>query len=148
MTNLYSWLRFLHLFGLAAFLISHGVSAGAALAMRGPVSTASRGLLRLSLVSGAVAYPALLLLVATGVWMAFTGQLWGKGWIWASIVVFVAVVVAMGFIANGYRAARDAAKESDRILAERIRQTRPIAAVWIGSAGLLALLYLMVFKPF
>jgi hypothetical protein len=147
--NLYSWLRFLHLLGLAAFLVSHGVTAGASLAMRGgPVSPASRGLLRLSLLSGAVAFPSLALLIGTGVWMAFASHLWGKGWIWASIAVLVAVVIAMGFIANGYRAARDAAKESDAVLGERLVRTRPIAAVWIGSAGLLALLYLMVFKPF
>jgi hypothetical protein len=148
MTNLYSWLRFLHLLGLAAFLISHGVTAGAALALRGPASPASRGLLRLSLVSGAVAFPALLLLIVSGVWMTFAGHLWGRGWIWASIVVFVAIVVAMGLIANGYRGARDAAKESDEVLGERLGQTRPIAAIWIGSIGLLVLLFLMVFKPF
>jgi uncharacterized membrane protein YhhN len=147
-TNLYSWLRFLHLLGLAAFLISHGVTAGAALALRGPASPASRGLLRLSLVSGAVAFPALLLLIVTGVWMGFAAHLWGKGWMWTSVVVFVAIVMAMGWIANGYRAARDATKESDDVLGERLGRTRPIAAIWIGSVGLLVLLYLMVFKPF
>ena len=146
--SLYSWLKFLHLLGLAAFLVSHGVTAGASLAMRGPVSQASRGLLRLSLLSGAVAFPSLGLLIGTGVWMAFASRLWGKGWVWASIAVLVALVMAMGFIANGYRAARDAAKESDAVLSERLGRTRPILAVWIGSAGLLALLYLMVFKPF
>jgi len=146
--NLYSWLRFLHLLGLAGFLLSHGVTIGASLAMRGPVSPSSRGLLRLSLRSGSVAFPALALMIVTGVWMAFAAHLWGKFWIWASIVVLVAVVMAMGFIANGYRAARGAGTESDSVLDEKLRQTRPIAAVWIGGVGLLVLLYLMVFKPF
>ncbi len=114
MTSLYAWLRFLHLVGLAAFLISHGVTAGVSLALRGHVTQASRGLLRLSLWSGAVAFPALVLLIVTGVWMAFAGHLWGRGWIWASIVVFVAVVAAMGFIANGYRAARDCSSLSSK----------------------------------
>ncbi len=148
MSNLYSWLRFLHLLGLVAFLVSHGVTAGAALAVRGPVAQSSRGLLRLSNLSGLVAFPALALLIVTGVWMAFAAHLWGKGWIWASIAVFVAVVMGMGFIANGYRAARAAGNESDEVLGDRLRRTRPMAAVWIGSAGLLVLLYLMVFKPF
>lgn len=147
MSNIYTWLRFLHLVGLAAFLVSHGVTAGAALAVRGPVSPASRRLLRLSNMSGLVAFPALALLVVTGVWMAFAAHLWGKGWIWVSIAVFVAVLIGMGFIANGYRAARDAGKESDDVLSDRLRRTRPMAAVWIGTAGLLVLLYLMVFKP-
>lgn|ERR1700736_4528115 len=148
MANLYSWLRFLHLFALAAFLVSHGVTAGAALALRERVSPASRGLLRLSLMAGAVAFPALALLIVTGVWMAFAGHLWGKAWIWGSIVIFVAVVIGMGWIANGYRAARDAAKGSDEVLGDRLGKARPMAAVWIGGIGLVVLLFLMVFKPF
>jgi hypothetical protein len=87
-------------------------------------------------------------MVVTGVWMAFAAHLWGHVWIWASTVVFVAVVIAMGFIANGYRLARGTGTESDSVLDERLRQTRPIAALWIGGVGLLVLLYLMVFKPF
>jgi hypothetical protein len=146
--NLYSWLRFLHLLGLAAFLLSHGVTIGASLAMRGPVSPASRGLLRLSSRTGSVAFPALGLMVVTGIWMAFAAHLWGKLWIWASIVVFVALVIGMGFIANGYRLARGPGAETDSVLEERLRQTRPIAALWIGGVGLLVILYLMVFKPF
>jgi len=80
--------------------------------------------------------------------MTFAAGLWGRGWIWASIALLAAVVIAMGFIANGYRAARGAAKESDEVLADRLGHTRPIAAVWIGTVGLLGLLYLMVFRPF
>ena len=146
--SLYAWLRFLHLLGLAAFLISHGVSAGASLALRGPVSPASRGLLRLSQRSSSVAMPALVLMVITGVWMGFAGHWWGKGWIWASIAVFVALSAAMGFIARAYYMARDASGESDEVLSERLGRARPIAAIWIGTVGLLALLFLMVFKPF
>lgn len=145
MSNLYSWLRFLHLLGLATFLLSHGVTIGASLALRGPASPASRGLLRLSAASGSVAFPALALMIVTGVWMAFAAHLWGKFWIWASIVVFVALVMAMGFVANAYRAARST--RSDPELDARLRATRPVAAAWIGGVGLLVLLYLMVFKP-
>ncbi|MDQ2942959.1 MAG: hypothetical protein M3R21_04720 [Candidatus Dormibacteraeota bacterium] len=146
--SVYVWLRFLHLVGLATFLISHGVSAGASLALRGPVTSSSRGLLRLSQLSGVVAFPALLLLLVTGVWMGFAGHWWGKGWIWAAIAVFVALTVAMGFIAGGYHHARGVASSSDEVLRERLSQTRPVAAIWIGTIGLLALLFLMVFKPF
>ena len=38
MTSLHAWLRFLHLIGQAGFLFAHGVSGGASLALRGPVS--------------------------------------------------------------------------------------------------------------
>jgi len=147
-TSLYTWLRFFHLLGLIVFLLSHGVSGGASLALRKPASATSRQLLRLSELSGVVAYPALLVLIVTGVWMGFVGHWWGKGWIWASIAVFVALAVTMRLIARPYHMARSATQEPDGVLNERLRQTRPLTAIWVGSVGLLVLLFLMVFKPF
>ena len=34
MTSLYSWLRFVHLLGLALFLFGHGITAGTSLTLR------------------------------------------------------------------------------------------------------------------
>lgn len=148
MTNLYVWLRFLHLFGLAVFLFAHGVTGGASLALRAPVSVASRRLLRLSQRAGIVANAGLLVVIITGVWMAFAGQWWGRGWLWVSLVILVAILAAMGFIARPYYMARDATQQPDDVLAERLHHTRPLAAIWIGVLGLAALIFLMVFKPF
>ncbi len=148
MTNLYVWLRFLHLFGLAVFLFAHGVTGGASLALRAPVSVASRRLLWLSQRAGIIANAGLLVVIISGVWMAFAGHWWGRGWLWTSLVVLVGLLVAMGFIARPYYMARDAAQQPDDVLADRLRQTRPLAAMWIGALGLAALIFLMVFKPF
>jgi len=146
--NLYLWLKFLHIAGLAVFLLAHGVSGGAALALRGQLSADSRRLLRLSQVSSFVANPGLLLVIVTGVWMAFAGSFWGRGWVWATVVVLVAVVAVMGYVARPYYMARDAAAGPDDVLAERLGRTQPMLAVSVGLAGLLVLLALMVFKPF
>jgi uncharacterized membrane protein len=81
MTNLYVWLKFFHLFALAVFLFVHGVSRGASIALRAPVSTESRRLLSLSQRSGIIANPSLLVVIATGVWMGFAGHWWGQGWL-------------------------------------------------------------------
>ena len=62
--NLYAWLRFLHILGLAVFLFAHGVSGGAAFALRGPVSGYSRTLLRLSQRSSFVSNPGIVLVLA------------------------------------------------------------------------------------
>jgi uncharacterized membrane protein len=147
-TNLYVWLRFFHLLGLAVFLFAHGVSGGASLALRAPVSPDSRRILRLSQRSGIIANPSLLVVIVTGVWMAFAGHWWGQGWLWASVVVLVALLGAMGFIARPYYMARDAAEQTDAVLSDRLRDTRPLAAIWIGGLGLAVLIFLMVFKPF
>ena len=107
--SLYVWLRFLHIFGVAVFLFAHGVSGGAAFALRGPVSGHSRALLRLSERSSIFANAGLVLILATGIWMAFAGSWWGRVWPWAAVVVLLAVAAFMGFIANAYRYARGAA---------------------------------------
>lgn len=148
MNSLYTWLNFLHLAGLATFLFSHGVSGAASLLLRAPVSSQTRQLLGLSRKASMVADPALLLVILTGVWMGFSGGWWGHGWIWASIVVLVLVLAAMGFIARPYYLARAAAQQSDEVLAQHLARTMPVPAIWIGGVGLVLLIGLMVFRPF
>jgi hypothetical protein len=146
--TLYVWLRFLHIFGVAVFLFAHGVSGGAAFALRGPVSGHSRTLLRLSERSSIAANAGLVLVLATGIWMAFAGSWWGRVWPWASVVVLIAVAAFMGFIAGPYRSARGASGGLDDALAEHLDRARPMLALWVGLVGLVVLLVLMVFKPF
>lgn len=146
--TLYVWLRFLHLAGVAMFLFAHGVSGGAAFALRGPVSGNTRALLRLSERSSFVSNPGLLLVLVTGIWMAFAGSWAGRVWPWAAVVVLLAVAAFMGYIANPYRGARSAAGGPDEALAEHLGRTRPMLALWVGLVGLAILLGLMVFKPF
>src|SRR5206468_4272336 len=104
--TLYVGLKALHLLGLATFLFAHGVSGGTAFALRGPISAATRRWLRLSMVANMVADPALLVVIVTGVWMAFLGSWWGRGWIWAAIVVLVALIAAMFIVVARMRPTR------------------------------------------
>ena len=146
--TLYLWLKFFHLAGLVVFLFAHGVSGGASLALRGAVTANTRPLLRLSQQSAMLSTPALLVILITGVWMAFAASWWGRVWPSASVVVFLAVTGAMFYVARPYYLARDAAGGPDDALAERLSRTRPALALWVGLAGLVVLLGLMVFKPF
>lgn len=148
MANLYVWLKFFHVLSVVTFLFTHGITAGTSLALRGPVSQASRGLLKLSQASSGASYPSLLVIVVTGVWMAFAGHWWGQAWPWAAIVVLVAVLGAMVWIARPYYQARDSATQADEVVADRLSRARPIAAFWVGGVGLLVLVFLMVIKPF
>lgn len=147
MTSLYIWLRFLHLTGLGAFLFGHGISAGCSLALRGRLSSAlARAYLGLSRWSYRITYPGLLLLLVTGVWMGFAGHWWASGWIWAAIVVLVAVSVAMGVLSVPYNRARDAM--DDVVLERELARSRPGLISWVGAVGLLLVVLLMVVKPF
>jgi uncharacterized membrane protein len=149
MGSLYVWLKFLHLAGLGFFLFGHGISGGASFALRNrPAAEVSRAMLQLSIWSYRITYPGLVLLIVTGVWMGFMGSWWGRGWIWAAIVILVILFVLMTYLSIPYHRARDAAKEADSLLAERVVKIRPALIGGIGAVGIVALLFLMVFKPF
>ncbi len=148
MTNLYAWLMFLHLAGLGTFLFAHGVSGGASLLLRSPVSGQTRSLLRLSQQSSFVSNPAILVVLVTGVWMTFAGHWSGRVWPWTSLALVVVVFALMVYVARPYYMARDAMSGPDEALAARLAQTKPRLALWIGVIGLVMLFGLMVFKPF
>ena len=148
MSNLYTWLKFLHLVGLGVFLFGHGISGGVSLVLKGkPALDVSRALLMLSIWSYRITYPGLGLLLVTGVWMGFAGSWWRAGWIWASIAVLVVVFAVMSFLSVAYHRAREVAA-NDSELTQRIEKTRPELVAAIGVIGLLVLYFLMVFKPF
>jgi divalent metal cation (Fe/Co/Zn/Cd) transporter len=151
MASLYLWLKFLHLFGLGAFLLGHGVSAGASLMLRRPLADAMKGaLLQVSMRANYVALPGLGVLLITGVLMGFLGSWWHWGWIWTAIAVLVAVMVVMSAQSVPYHSARDAvgANKPAAELEGQLQRARPVALAIIGTLGLVVLIFLMVFKPF
>jgi uncharacterized iron-regulated membrane protein len=80
--------------------------------------------------------------------MGFAGGWWGRGWIWAAIALLILVFGLMTFISLPYHRARDKLNEPDSVLSAHLDRTRPLLGAGIGTAGVLALLFLMVFKPF
>jgi hypothetical protein len=150
LANLYLWLKFVHIVGLGAFLLGHGVSAGSSLALRRASTDAVRSsLLRVSIQSALVFYPALLVIVVTGVWMGFAGHWWGTGWIWGGIVTLVVLIAVMSALSVPYHKARDAANAKPPAeLEPALKPARPIELAVVGTIGLLILFFLMVFKPF
>jgi hypothetical protein len=148
--GLYIWLKYLHIVGLAAFLLAHGISAGSSLVVRQPLASAARGaILQISLRANLVAFPGLLLVIVTGVWMGFIDSWWRMGWIWAAIVVLVLAIVSMSAMSVPYHKAREVLGEGQGAeLESRLGRARPLVIAGIGTVALLILFYLMVFKPF
>jgi hypothetical protein len=148
--SLYVWLKFLHILGLGVFLVAHGVSAGASLVVRQKAAAAARSvILPISLRANYVAFPGLLLVIVTGVWMGFLQSWWRMGWIWAAIVILVLAIVAMSAMSVPYHRAREVLGDWQAVeLETRLRRARPIELAGIGTVALLILFFLMVFKPF
>ena len=162
---MYGAIVFLHVAGVFIFLLGHGGSANAAFQMkheRDPDRL--RALLDMSVRSFIGMYLGLLLLLVTGVIAGFMGHHWSRGWIWAAIVLFVALLVFMAAYGSSYYGSVRTAvglkpyrrtdqmppgeTVSEQELDALLRSNRPIMLTVIGVLGLLVILWLMMFKPF
>jgi hypothetical protein len=168
-SDLHTWIVFIHVAGVIVFLVAHGVSVGVVLRLRTERDTASvRTLVDLSRGSMmAMSVGGLIWLVA-GIVAGFTangGTGWwtnGTYWIWVSLVlaiVIIGLMTPMGRIylnriraAVGVDAKTGAVSPDFRVdaaaLEAAVRSGQPTVLAAIGVGGLLILLWLMIFKPF
>ncbi|MBI4771187.1 MAG: hypothetical protein HY784_12445 [Chloroflexi bacterium] len=162
---MYPWLIFLHIVGTFGFVMAHGVSAAVAFRLRKERGVERvRALLEISGGSYSVLYPSLYILLITGIVGGFMGKWWGAGWIWTSLGLLIALIVYMSFRAAGfYGGLRKAAgleffekfkahPPIDPVSAEELERMLSKSIAWellvVGSGGLAAILWLMMFKPF
>jgi hypothetical protein len=155
---LYSWMVFLHIAGVFAFLVAHGVSVGVAFRLRDERDPRRiMALLDLSSWSISLMYIGITLLLGGGVTAGFLGDWWGQGWIWVSLGSLILIMIAMYVLASGYYkrlrtiagAMADGSQAvSGERLAELLAGPRAVVLAVIGFGGLLFILYLMLFKPF
>jgi len=161
---MYAFIVFLHVLGAFVFVLAHGSSMLAAIRIRSerdPVRVAS--LLELSSLGINLMYAGLGLLMVAGIVAGFMGDHWGRGWIWASIGILVAVTVAMYALGTMfYSRLRVAAGASvPPQLAARYdppptsadvelmaASSRPFVLAAIGGIGLVLIIWLMVVQPF
>ena len=102
MTDLHTWIVFIHVAGVIVFLVAHGVSVGVVLRLRAERDPAAvRTLVELSRGSiMAMSMGALIWLVA-GIVAGFTGKggagWWTTGsyWIWVSLVLAIVIIGLM-----------------------------------------------------
>jgi hypothetical protein len=93
---MYRSIVFVHIAGIFAFMLAHGSPAGVAFALRHErKSERIRSLLQLSSSALPVFYASLVVLILAGIIGAFIGHWWGRGWVWASIVLLIAMVIGM-----------------------------------------------------
>src|SRR5262245_13571518 len=145
---MYQWLVFLHLVGLVLFLLPHGVSMFVSFAIRrDPRRDTVRMLLGISNQATRAMYLGLLLLIVGGLGAAWNANQLTAGWVVASYVVLIVVLVGMWAIGAGFyyplRAeleGKDGAPPIDGPeLAERLATRRPEAVAVVGLGGLAVL---------
>lgn len=162
---MHAWIVFLHVLSVFSFLIAHGVSVSVAFALlRERNLERIKTLLELSGNSYRIIYPSLYALFLTGLLAGFTGKWWGEGWIWASIILLIAIIAGMGILGGAvYGGARKAAglpyvikgkpfpaeppaprEALDAILA----RGKPALLATLGYGGVALIAWLMMFKPF
>ncbi len=161
----YPWLMYVHIAGLITFVAGHGASVMVAIRLRHEREPVRVGaLLDLSSNSLGIAYLGLLLLLASGIAAGFSGALWDRGWIWASLGILVAILVAMYPMGSGYYAKvrhavgmkaysdpKDAPPPdpaSPEVLDALLSGPRPWILLGLGGGGVLVILWLMLMEPF
>lgn len=161
---MYRWVLLIHIGSVLGFVLVHGASGMAAWRLRRERGLEpARALLELTMASTNLMYGLLVLLLASGIVLGFMGHWWGRGWIWAALVVLLAIVAAMSIFGHSYHEARRLAgtryfdyrkvremppQPADAAgLAHELEAARPNLLIGIGVVGLLILLWLMLFKP-
>jgi uncharacterized membrane protein len=161
--QLYPWVVLIHVLAAFLFILSHGASAFVSYRLRAEREPSRiAALLDLSSSTIGVMYGSLGLLLLAGIAAGIMGNWFSRGWIWLAIGVLFGVTVLMYVVATRYyvtvrRAlgqqrpgSSDPAPEplpTDQLLA-LLDSRRPDAIAAIGAIGLVAIVWLMVVKPF
>ncbi|RLT39525.1 MAG: hypothetical protein DWI57_10100 [Chloroflexi bacterium] len=162
---MYNWLVFLHVAATLGFLLAHGASVSVAFALRRERNPERmRAMLDVSDSANRAMYICLLVLLLSGIVAGFMGRWWGSGWIWASLLLLIAIVVAMAILGgNMYSEVRKAAGLPFRVQGKLqpsvqpgspeevealLAKVNPHLLTLIGYGGILVILWLMMFKPF
>ena len=162
---MYTWLVFLHVLGVFGFLMAHGISASVAFKLRHERNPERmRALLDLSSSSLGILHGSIGVLLLTGVIVGFLGRWWGRGWIWLSMGLLIAVYVYMGIARSdyysqvrkaaglgymeGFKLRPPAEPANSAEIEALLNHSRPVQLAVIGFGSLAVIAWLMMFKPF
>jgi len=159
------WLIFLHVLAAISFFLFHGASAAMAFKLRRERDFAHiRALLGLSESTFAGMGISFLVMGLTGLTLPFIIRIWDKGYIWASIVLMVGVVVHMALNSErrykklrrlvglpymmGSKSFPAEAPSSPAEVEALLQQSGVVGLVMTGYVVPAIVLWLMIFKPF
>ena len=153
----YSWLKLLHVVAVLALLATHGVSMFVLYAIRRERDRKRiLDLISLSGLSIGPMYVSILAIVAFGAWLWWKVYPLDTWWLWIAVALLILTIGLMNATAKPYFARVKEAcqvrpsgvpRVSDEELGEVLASARAHLITAIGLIGLLAILYLMIFKP-
>jgi len=151
------WLLFLHILSVFVFLVAHGVSVFVLFRVRRERDRTK--ILELLTFSGETTLPMYIsmgAIVVFGVLLGLKESSFSHWWIWLAIGILLVTSALMGAVAKPYFARLKTACEirptgvprvSDEELALLLDSPVAMIISVIGTVGLVAILYLMVFQP-
>jgi hypothetical protein len=144
-----------HVVGALLFVGGHGVSVVIAFLLpKEEDGTRASTYLRMSTISVYPMQAGLGLLIASGVALGFLGGWWGRLWIWLALDLLLATMALMFAMSlPNYHVVRDRLNEMgpsawDAEQRALVTFRRAVILMVVGTASLLAIVGLMVFKPF
>ncbi len=154
----HAWIRFFHIASAIGFAGIHGASIVVLYVIR---KERDRGriesILGFSAKTVTAMYLTLAAVVGTGLWMGFDATIFFRQpWYWLSLALLVITSLLMWFVAKPFGKRLRAAcairpsgvpRVSDEELASLLESPRVHIIAAIGAIGLVAILYLMVFRP-
>ncbi|MCB9578395.1 MAG: DUF2269 family protein [Polyangiaceae bacterium] len=145
--------RLLHLLGAFGFIAAHGATATVTFKLRSerdPIRI--RTMLDLSRATRGFMYASFLVMVGAGTVLGFLMNWWHSLWLWTSIALLTVLFVAAFPLALPYfraiRKAVDQEPPDPERVAALVRSPRGLVLAWVETLGIVAIIYLMVNKPF
>ena len=168
MVSFYGWIVYIHILSILAFLAAHGITIGTVFKLRRQNNQEeTKLLLNLSRGSLALAGAALFSTLITGIALGFMGSWWSQLWIWAALITFFTGYVIMSvFGTRSYDRARlslgiktfygrRGQQTKDSNMNNRLSGANTVLTpsnfillTVLCGAGLIFILWLMLFKPF
>lgn len=142
---MYQWIVFIHIASVMGLLLVHPVTVAFHLKEERD-QTRIRELLEVSSRASALRWIFFGLVIVSGAVLGLMGSFWGTTWIWAALVIFVLIGVVMNRY-GGRTIDRIADTRDDAEMEKLLSHFRPWILAVTGTGGLLAVLYLMLFKP-
>jgi hypothetical protein len=151
----YQLLVLIHISGAFLFVGGHAVSALVAFQLPGETDGArAQALLALSYRSLDWLHIGLAVLILSGVTAGFVGQWWDRPWIWLALDLLLAITAYMyaGNRSKAYSGARNRLEDGgaaawDADVRGMVDRRQAMTFLVTGTAALVAITVLMVFKP-